>query len=193
MEEPEIQAPPPPPPGPDPTPPTPSAGEAEPDFEPLEAEPGEADFEELTPPPPEPEPFTGEEIATGVMHLVVLGLMREFKDPAQVEAFKQAFMAAFPIMPTPAVLDALQVGEALAAYGIHKGMTGGPETFAALPPWLRIVLGGGYLAVAVYMGVRAAKEVNRGEVANPPGPVPDGAGLREEVRDAGPFQAAPAS
>ena len=162
---------------------------AEPEFVPL-GEGEERKFEPL--PEPEVVPFTGEEIATGVAWAVIAGLRLE--NNAQIEAFKQAFTAAVPFMPTPAVLDALQVGEALAAYGIHKGTLGGAEAFAALPPWLRLILGAGYLAFAVYAGVRAAKEVKGAEKAKagqPPAPGPDapGAGLGEEVLR-GPFQAA---
>ena len=184
---------------PEPETPTASTSEPEPDFEPLEPEAEaeapetEPEFEPLPGPVPidNPEPFTGEEIATGVMHLVMLGLRRELSDPAQVEAFQKAFMAAvFPIMPTPAVLDALGVGEALAAYGIHKGMVGGPDALASLPPWLRLLLGGGYLAVAVYMAARAAKEVRHGPQADRAGPGPGAAGPGPgEEANRGPVQA----
>ncbi len=181
----------------DPTPPTPSdsASDPGPEFEPLPPEADGPVFEPLPgsePGAPEPEPFTGEEIARGVAFAATFGL--RFQTAEEAQAFEKAFMAALPIMPTPAVLDALGVGEALAAYGIHKGMAGGPEAVEALPPWLRILLGAGYLGLAVFMGVRAAKEVNRGSEAHrAPGPGPAGAGPRQEVPDAGSFQTAPAS
>ena len=150
-------------------------------------------FEELpgTEDPPEVVPFTGEEIARGVALVVTLGL--RFESPEEAKAFEQAFMAAIPIMPTPAVLDYLGVGEALAEYGIHKGMVGGPDALETLPPWLRLLIGAGYLAFAVYTGVRAAKEVKgvkEKEAGQPPAPGPHaaGAGPREEV-PRGPFQA----
>ncbi len=131
--------------------------------------------------PPKVVPFTGEEIARGVAIAATLGL--RFETPEAAEAFEKAFMAAVPIMPTPAVLDALGVGEALAAYGIHKGMAGGPDALAALPPWLRLLVGAGYLAFAVYAGVRAAREVKGAKEARVPaaGPGASGAGLGEEV------------
>jgi hypothetical protein len=47
------------------------------------------------------------------------------------------------MLPPAPVLDALKVGEALAAYGIGKNrlpLQGGVEH---LPPWLRIPAGGG--------------------------------------------------
>lgn len=164
---------------------------AEPEFTPLGEAPA---FDPLPEGESEPEviPFTGEEIATGVAWAVTAGLRLEDKE--QIEAFQRAFIAAVPFMPTPAVLDALQVGEALAAYGIHKGMVGGTDALAALPPWLRLIIGAGYLAFAVYAGVRAAKEVKGAEEAKagqPPAPGPDapGAGLGEEVLR-GPFQTA---
>ncbi len=164
---------------------------AEPEFTPLGEGP---EFEELPAGEDQPGvvPFTGEEIARGVATAALFGL--KFRTKEEAEAFEKAFLAAVPIMPTPAVLDYLGVGEALAAYGIHKGMIGGPDALEALPPWLRIIIGAGYLAFAVYTGVRAAKEVKGAEEAKagqPPAPGPDvaGAGLGEEVLR-GPLQAA---
>lgn len=151
------------PPAPSETTTTPGSSDSSegPEFSPLEAEPPthEPEFEPLPgPEPAEVEPFTGEEIARGVALAAVVGL--RFKTPEEAEAFERSFVAAVPIMPTPAILDALGVGEALASYGIHKGMVAGPDAFTALPPWLRLILGAGYLAFAVYSGVRPAKEVH---------------------------------
>jgi len=169
----------------------PSDADSSPEFTPLDPE---VEFEPLAgdETPPEVIPFTGEEIARGVALAVTLGL--HFETAEEAEAFEQAFMAAIPIMPTPAVLDYLGVGEALAEYGIHKGTVGGPEALEALPPWLRLLIGAGYLAFAVYTGVRAAKGVKGAKKANagqPPAPGPHaaGAGPREEV-PRGPFQTA---
>ena len=186
------------PPAPSETTTTPGSSDSSegPEFTPLEAEPPTPDpeFEPLPGPETasEVEPFTGEEIASGLAWAVMAGL--RLSDEKQIEAFQRAFVAAVPIMPTPAVLDALGVGDALAAYGIHKGMVGGPDTLATLPPWLRLLIGAGYLAFAVYTGVRAAKEV-KGEKEAPrvpaAGPGAAGPGLGEEVLR-GPFEAASA-
>jgi hypothetical protein len=162
---------------------------SEPEFEPLMD--AEAESEPDPAKPPEPEPFTGEEIANGVAFAVIWGMRLT---PEQVVAFQRAFAAALPIMPTPAVLDMLGVGEALAAYGIHKGMLGGPDALESLPVWLRLLLGVGYLGLAVFMGIRAAKEVSgEAKTDSPAGSAVAGAGAGKENDDAGPFKATPAA
>lgn len=103
-------------------------------------------------------PFTGEEIANGVAFLLMLGVR------VQSEEEKAAFLAAWNgaiggLMPPAQVLDVLKVGEALAAYGIGKNRMPGMGSVENLPPWLRILLGGGVLAVAAYGGVRAVMDV----------------------------------
>lgn len=102
-------------------------------------------------------PFTGEDIASGVAFALVFGL--RLQTPEEVAAFQRAFQAGVGgLLPPAAVLDALKVGDALAAYGIGKNRLpmGGVEN---LPPWLRILLGGAALAMAAYGGVRAVQEV----------------------------------
>ncbi len=189
MEEPDTkvlqepqEAPPAPPepepqPQPDPAPP-PGAGssnaaepsvepqpeEAYPDFEPLEAE-GEPEGETPAGAAPQaPEPFTGEEIASGVAMALMMGL--KIASDEERGAFERAFTQAVPFMPTPFILDALKVGEALAAYGIHKGMTG-PADLARLPAWLRLLLGAATLGMAGYSAARAVMEVRRGREVDP--------------------------
>jgi len=165
----EPQEAPPAPPEPDPQPqpdpaPPPEAGlssEAEPaplpeedgypDFEPLEGVEGEPEGDA-----PAPEPFTGQEIATGVAFAVMAGL--KISTPEEKAAFELAFTQAVPLMPTPFLLDTLKVGEALAAYGIHKGMAGRAD-LSKLPAWLRIIFGAAALGWAAVSASRAVMEV----------------------------------
>ncbi len=125
-----------------------------PDFEPLEGIEGEPEGE--APPAPAPEPFTGQEIASGVAFAVMWGV--KISTPEEQAAFEKAFMGAVPVMPTPLLLDTLKVGEALAAYGIHKGMTG-PADLSKLPAWLRILIGAAALGWAAVSAARAVMEV----------------------------------
>ena len=134
---------PPPPPQEDPLP---SGSEGEPEFQDLNGEPE-----------PEVIPFAGEDIANGVAFALIMGL--RLQSPNEMQAFQQAFRAGVAgLLPPASVLDALKVGEALAAYGIGKNRlpVGGVE---ALPPWVRILLGGVALAMAAYGGVRAVQEI----------------------------------
>lgn len=162
--QPQPQTPPPPPPTPDPESTTNPEG-----FAPLEEEV----FDEL---PPEPEPvqaFTGEEIVNGTAMILALGL--RFQSPEEANAFMAAYRAGIvPMLPPAAVLDALRVGEALAEYGIGKNRLPGMGNMAALPAWLRLVVGGLVLAASAYGGINAAKNAqmamggpDRGEPANP--------------------------
>lgn len=162
--QPQPQTPPPPPPTPDPESTTNTEG-----FTSLEGEP----FDEL-PPGPEPiQPFTGEEIVGGTAMILALGL--RFQTPEEANAFVAAYRAGIvPMLPPAAVLDALKVGEALAEYGIGKNRVPGLGDMAALPAWLRLVLGGLILAASAYGGINAAKNAqmamggtDRGESANP--------------------------
>jgi len=151
-----------------------------PDFEPLEETEGEPEGEvPAGGAPPAPEPFTGQEIANGVAMALMMGL--KIASDEERAAFEHAFTQAVPFMPTPFILDALKVGEALATYGIHKGMTG-PADLGRLPAWLRLLLGAATLGMAGYSAARAVMEVRRGSeadsaagggpVAGQPGPRP---------------------
>ena len=150
-----------------------------PDFEPLEGIEGEPEGQALPPPPaPAPEPFTGQEIASGVAMALMMGL--QIANDEERAAFERAFAQALPFMPTPFILDTLKVGEALAAYGIHKGMTG-PADLGRLPAWLRLLLGAATLGMAGYSAARAVMEVRRGSEADPGvagGPAPGQPGPR---------------
>lgn len=121
-------------------------------FTPLEGE----QFDNL-PPGPEPiQPFTGEEIVSGTAMILALGL--RFRTPEEANAFISAYRAGImPMLPPAAVMDALKVGEALAEYGIGKNRIPGMGDIAALPSWIRIVLGGLILAASAYGGINAAK------------------------------------
>ncbi len=135
-----------------------------PDFEPLEAE-GEPEGEATAgAAPPAPEPFTGQEIASGVAMALMMGL--KIASDEERAAFERAFTQTVPFMPTPFILDTLKVGEALAAYGIHKGMTGQAD-LGRLPAWLRLLLGAATLGMAGYSAARAVMEVRRGREADP--------------------------
>lgn len=128
------------------------------------------DFSELPPAEPPIIPFTGEEIASGAAFLLMLGVR------VQSEEEKAAFLMAWNgaiggLMPPAQVLNVLKVGEALAQYGIGKNRVPGMGSVDNLPPWLRILLGGGVLAIAAYGGVRAVMDVR----ASTAGGAPDGA------------------
>lgn len=157
--QPQPQTPPPPPPTPDPESTTNPEG-----FAPLE---GEA-FDEL-PPGPEPiQPFSGEEIVSGTAMILALGL--HFQTPEEANAFVAAYRAGIvSMLPPAAVLDALKVGEALAEYGIGKNRLPGMGNMAALPAWLRLVVGGLILAASAYGGINAAKNAQMAMAGNPAG------------------------
>ena len=136
----------------------PAAEEDEyPEFEPLEGvEPEGEEDRAAAAGRPAPEPFTGQEIASGVAFAVMWGV--KIGTPEEQAAFERAFMGAVPVMPTPLLLDTLKVGEALAAYGIHKGMTGAAD-LSKLPAWLRILIGAAALGWAAVSAARAVMEV----------------------------------
>jgi hypothetical protein len=101
-----------------------------------------------------------------VAFALVFGL--RLQTPEEVAAFQRAFQAGVGgLLPPAAVLDALKIGEALAAYGIGKNRLpmGGVEN---LPPWLRILLGGAALAMAAYGGVRAVQEIRAARIDSSP-------------------------
>ncbi len=152
-------------PPPDPAPPPeagssnepPAAVEDEyPEFEPLEGAEPEGDEDQAAAGRPAPEPFTGQEIASGVAMALMMGL--QIANDKERAAFERAFAQALPLMPTPYILDTLKVGEALAAYGIHKGMAG-PADLSKLPAWLRILIGAAALGWAAVSAARAVMEV----------------------------------
>ncbi|GAA5334072.1 hypothetical protein [Thermus hydrothermalis] len=125
------------------------------------------DFSELPPAEPPVIPFTGEEIAGGAAFLLMLGVRVQSEE--EKAAFLRAWQGAlFGLMPPAQVLDVLKVGEALAQYGIGKNRVPGMGSVENLPPWLRILLGGGVLAIAAYGGVRAVMDVRaRGAIPAP--------------------------
>lgn len=145
--------------------PAPSSTDTD-DFQDLGGE--EAPFSDLPPEPPPIEPFTGADLVQGATWILILGLRLQSQE--EVEAFTRAFQGGvLPMLPPAPVLDALKVGEALAAYGIGKNrlpLQGGLET---LPPWLRILLGAAVLAMSAYGGMRAVQEVRARSA--PPSPV----------------------
>lgn len=167
------------------------AGGTMPPFEPLSTEggPGPA-FTVLDPPParrPSVEPFNAQEIVEGTAIALVVGLRLE----SEVEA--AAFQAAFqwvwrPILPTAKVLDQLGVGEALATYGIGRGMGLGGR-LDQLPPFARVACGALVLGVAGYMAYQATRkgvthEATPMDTASP-GPSRDGPGGDDPANPAG--------
>ncbi|GAA6746775.1 hypothetical protein Thermus71318_22760 [Thermus brockianus] len=157
----QAQTPPPPPPVEE-AEAAPSSGS----WEPLGEEAPE-DFSELPPAEPPVIPFTGEEIAGGAAFLLMLGVRVQSEE--ERAAFLRAWQGAlFGLMPPAQVLDVLKVGEALARHGIGKNRLPGMGSVENLPPWLRILLGGGVLAIAAYGGVRAVMDVRaRGAIPAP--------------------------
>lgn len=136
-------------------------------FTPLEND--EDGFEGL--PEPEPvQPFSGEEIVNGTAMMLALGL--RFGTAEEANAFVAAYRTGIlPMLPPAAVLDALGVGAALAHYGIAKNRLPGMGNLAALPEWIRLLLGGLILAMSAYGGINAAKNT-RMDVAGPAGDSP---------------------
>jgi len=135
-------------------------------FAPLEGE--EASFSDL---PPEPEPvipFTGEELVQGITWLLLLGIRPQSQEEAQ--AFTEAFQRGIlPMLPPAAVLNYLKVGEALASYGIGKNRLPAMGSVEALPPWLRILLGGVVVGASAYGGVRALLDLRAARFSPPMG------------------------
>jgi hypothetical protein len=135
-------------------------------FAPLEGE--EASFSDL---PPEPEPvipFTGEELVQGITWLLLLGIRPQSQEEAQ--AFTEAFQRGIlPMLPPAAVLNYLKVGEALASYGIGKNRLPAMGSVGALPPWLRILLGGVVVGASAYGGVRALLDLRAARYSPPVG------------------------
>jgi hypothetical protein len=98
------------------------------------------------------EPWSDEEIISGVAVSVVLGLAQQgqLRTPDEVEIFNTSFMKV-----APAAIKTLKIGEALAVYGIGKNTgVGGLER---LPPWVRLALGVVGIGVGVGMGLRAVQ------------------------------------
>ncbi len=156
VEEPQV----PPPQDQDPTFTEPES--TEPEFTPL-GEAGEG-------PSPEIIPFTGEDLVQAATWLLLLGVRPQTEEEAR--AFTEAFRRGIlPMLPPAAVLDYLKVGEALAAYGIGRNRLPTVGSVDAMPPWLRILLGGVVLGVSAYGGVRALLDVR---AARSSGPSPHG-------------------
>ncbi len=129
---------------------------------PLSSEPTDVQFEPIEgafTPEPSPEttvvvtPYTNEQITAGatVVANVVGARMKLFFNDQERIVFNQ-YLGSF----LPLGIGELQLGEALAAYGIgqREGMTG----LNKLPPLLRLALGAGFLAVGVYLGGAAVQE-----------------------------------
>lgn len=160
-----------------------SNGSVTPEFEPLPTEetlPGPT-FTVLDPTPKlSVEPFSSTEIVEGTAVALVIGLRLESE--AEALAFREAFQWVWkPILPTANLLDQLGVGEALAGYGVGKGMGLG-GTLDQLPPLARVACGALVLGVAGYMAMKAVRpgrgEVSYGETTTPmdtagPGPERD--------------------
>jgi hypothetical protein len=87
-----------------------------------------------------------------------------------VQAFTEAFQRGIlPMLPPAAVLNYLKVGEALASYGIGKNRLPAMGSVEALPPWLRILLGGVVVGASAYGGVRALLDLRAARYSPPVG------------------------
>lgn len=130
-----------------------------PGVEPLEGL-EEPDTQPAAPSPPL-EPFSGEEIAGLVGTVVGLAVAKsEDEATAFQKAFSGGIIPGFPLQIPPArVLDTLQVGQALALFGIGKNSLPGLGNLGSLPPVVRLLVGAGVMAVAAYGGVRATLDV----------------------------------
>jgi hypothetical protein len=98
------------------------------------------------------EPWSDEEIISGVAVSVVLGLAQQgqIRTPQEADVFNDSFMKV-----APAAIKTLKIGEALAVYGIGKNTgVGGLER---LPPWVRLALGVVGIGVGVGMGLRSVQ------------------------------------
>lgn len=117
-------------------------------------------------PEPEPviEPYSEEEILNGVGIGLALGL--RLQDEKEMEAFQEAWnWVVRPVLPTAGLLKALQVGKALASYGIGRGMVPGAGNIESLPAWLRLLLGFGLMGVSGFNGFRAIQALREKEAA----------------------------
>jgi hypothetical protein len=150
-------------------------------FEPLEgAEQGgkgqsdgsPPEWENLGPAKPAVEPFTDEEIVNGTMFVTLFAGAKltktEMTSPADVALYQQAYCNVFgSIVPTQAMIAPLKLGEALARYGVGKGMM--PGSLDVLPPYLRLTLGAAVLGMSSYLAFGAVKR-EQASHSEPPRP-----------------------
>lgn len=154
-------------------------------FEPLgDAPPGQPS-EGSKPPPAKPlakagvVPFTDEEIVDGSAFMTLMMAQRMLNQPIesqqQAEMYMQAYKSVFaPFVSTSAMIAPLKLGEALAKYGIGKNMQPG-ASLEALPPLVRITVGGVVLGVSSFMAMQAVKRVE-GQQQSESDPTPRGSG-----------------
>lgn len=118
---------------------------------------GEPTPEAATPQSPAVEPFTDEEILSAVGVGLMLGL--RLQDEEEVRIWNEHWnWIVKPMLPTAAVLKPLRLGDALAKYGIGKGMLPGTGALENLPDWVRLLIGGAVLSFSAFGGFRAVQE-----------------------------------
>jgi hypothetical protein len=128
----------------------------------------DAGFQSLEPPPPEAsvktvEPYSTDEIIGFAAPLICIGMQARGIIPATQEAANAFALGAGLIKPNkgemrlylPDALEPLQLGEALAQFGIGKNT--GIGGISSAPAWLRLVVGAGVLAFGVFQGTLAAR------------------------------------
>jgi hypothetical protein len=106
-------------------------------------------------------PFSDEEIvnfsATASLFVGSPITKTKLETEHEVTVYQTAFKHVFgPIMPTAAMIAPLKLGDALATYGIGKGM--GPGfSLEQLPAWVRLTLGAVVLGGSSFMAFTAVK------------------------------------
>ncbi|WP_036218453.1 hypothetical protein, partial [Calidithermus chliarophilus] len=167
-------------PGPSPAPEPPLADDAGDGFTPLEgvqpegavpADEGEGQPQEKPNPLQQLEPYSDEEIMGGAALAAMFVLKARgagLKTEQEVSAFERAFAwVEYPILKTSRLLEPLKLGEALREFGIAKGNIPGLSKGGDAPAWVRLLVGGVGLGLAMWNGTRAvaaerAKEKPKG-------------------------------
>ena len=166
---------------------------AQPSSEPFKgsAEGSGPEFTGLSPTAP-PQPFTSEEIVGGAVQGALFSFAAGGLQLSEHE--QQVFVSTFQV-PNPQLklslvklCDALQIGEALARYGIHQDMAVGKvlENMANMPDWVRLIICTSGFGASAYIALLAVRN-DRLTTARSVDPGPGGAGFAtaqpDEARD----------
>ncbi|MCA9839804.1 MAG: hypothetical protein KC422_23045 [Trueperaceae bacterium] len=157
----------------------PTLEESQPTQDPQEASFTSPEFEDSDAPLPEfeePEeipviPFTTEEVFDGTVWIFLTAVKSRkfFRNEKEAETFKEglSLVVTTPPISTSLFIESLDVGGALASYGIHKNssLVEVLDRVQNLPPWLRLVLFAAGMTAAV---VNAIRSVERGRLQDSP-------------------------
>lgn len=135
-------------------------------------------------------PFSDEEIVNfSAMATIFAGApitKTKLETEHDVTVYQTAFKNVFgPIMPTAAMIAPLKLGDALAAYGVGKGM--GPGfSLEQLPAWVRLTLGAVVLGGSSFMAFTAVRNEQKETPAPPVGRSAAGGGGDQQGHGHGP-------